>query len=150
MSDMLRLFFLVSDVFPDDIAPTQSIGYLKDAIKRRKKLKLDSMVADERNAIFEVKIAPTESVASLQKAIRDEINCNDLPTNQLTLWKVSIPADADLKENVSKLDFTSQEPLSPMATLSKVFPEPPEEEHLHLVVRLLHAGESRNLIFVFV
>ena len=97
---------------------------------------------------FPVDIAPTLTVGHLKKAIKEEkknvLGSND--ADQLILWKVSIPVDANLNDSLKNLDLTNKEPLNPVDELSEVFPNPLERKHLHIVAQLPHAGESCNLI----
>ena len=58
--------------------------------------------------------------------------------DDLILWKVSILVDHSFKDTISQLkfEFEDGQSLLPMAKLSKVFADAPEENHLHIVVRV--------------
>ena len=95
------------------------------------------------NRVFQVKIESTESVADLMQAIK-EANAPKLDhilSQNLSLWKVSIPDDEGFDQNIRNLNLTSQTPLSATITLSNVFADPPKEEHLHIVMQLSSTGE---------
>jgi hypothetical protein len=84
------------------------------------------------NHIFSVKIASTENVIALKKAIKEEIEntLGHLPADALILCKVSIPADEP-----SKLELVNGRQIWPLEILSDVFPGIPEQAHLHIVVK---------------
>jgi hypothetical protein len=98
---------------------------------------------DDPLLAFPIKIAKSETVGGLKDAIKDKKKpeFDHVAADRLNLWKVSIPDDRSLKENISKLDFYDEQSLSPTAKLSKVFADAPEEMHLHIVVRAPPAGE---------
>ncbi|KAF8325329.1 uncharacterized protein EI90DRAFT_3237184 [Cantharellus anzutake] len=74
---------------------------------------------DGTNHIFLAKIASTESVGTLKEIVREKnkFALEHMDAKTLTLWKVSIPVDDSLKENVKKfppsksISSTSQRPL---------------------------------------
>ncbi|KAF8318072.1 uncharacterized protein EI90DRAFT_3133569 [Cantharellus anzutake] len=70
---------------------------------------------DGANHIFLVKIASTESVGTLKEIIREKnkFALEHMDAKTLTLWKVSIPVDDSLKENVKKVELNDEEMLSP-------------------------------------
>jgi hypothetical protein len=53
----------------------------------------------------------------------------------LILWKVFIPVDKNLDENLGKLDLVDKNSLSPVLRLRKAFPDYLEDNHLHIVAR---------------
>ncbi len=83
---------------------------------------------------FSVKISREEPISELKKAIKAEKQ-NDfagVDADRLKLWKVSIPDDRD--------DLLSnpilQDELLATKEISKYFPDPPLEEHIHVIVKL--------------
>src|SRR5258708_3115374 len=106
------------------------------------------VLGDDPSHIFPIEIAESKTVGGLKKAIKEEKKpeFDHVAADSLDLWKVSIPDDRNLKENIGKLDFDDEQPLSPMAKLSKVFADAPEEMHLHIVVRVPPAGELNNFL----
>lgn len=90
---------------------------------------------DDLNRIFSVKIAPTEKVTDLKEAIKERKKnaFKHVDADALDLWKIAIPFDNGLMENVEKLDFT-QGTLLPMTKLSTLFLDVPVEEQLHVVI----------------
>jgi hypothetical protein len=106
---------------------------------------------DDSGRAFSVKIAKSETVGALKDAIKKKMEhaCDGIDAVLLDLWKVSdsnLPDDRNLKDKISELKLDDKQPLSPMAKLSTVFSEKPEDEHLHIVVRVPPAGE---LVFFF-
>ena len=119
MSDILNLNFWVIGndprrVFPITIAKSETVGGLMDAIK-------DKMMSDTA--------AHTLYLWKVSKILN--VNIDDL-----ILWKVSILVDNDFKDTISQFKFEHGQSLSPMAKLSKVFADEPEESHLHIVVEV--------------
>jgi hypothetical protein len=51
------------------------------------------VIGDEPLSVFPVKIASSETVGTLKKAIKDEMenSCGDLVAKSLMLWKVNCP-----------------------------------------------------------
>jgi hypothetical protein len=100
---------------------------------------------------FSVKMPKSGIVDGLKDAIKKKMEhaCEGVDAVRLDLWKVSdsnLPDDRNLKDKISELKLDDKQPLSPMAKLSTVFSDKPEDEHLHIVVRVPPAGE---LIFFF-
>jgi hypothetical protein len=81
------------------------------------------VLGDDPSRIFSIKIAATETVSALRKAIKDEKKpaLDHVPADTLVLWKVSIPVDKSFKANISKMDLIEEELLSSLDRLSKVF-----------------------------
>jgi len=110
-------------------------------------LELNCLVlGDQRNHIFPVKIAETESVGSLKKAIKEEKRplFNHIAADALELWNVSEPIDQHLENNLEKANFHEKESLSPVDKLSKIFPNLPVEGCLHIVVWCPEDGKLRD------
>ncbi|KAJ8580322.1 hypothetical protein M405DRAFT_778345 [Rhizopogon salebrosus TDB-379] len=100
--------------------------------------KLNCLVSgDEPNHIFEIKIAPTESVSALKELIKEKKKhaFRDVDADRLDIWKVVLPVDETLERNINNLELDPKKSLSPVAKLLKVFSNLPEEEHLHIVVQ---------------
>ena len=104
------------------------------------------VLGHDASRIFLIEIAERKTVGALRKAIKDEKRptFDHVPADTLLLWKVSIPVIQNLTENLSKLDFVDESSLLPVKRLSKVFSEQPEDEHLHIVVRV-PPGELDNV-----
>jgi hypothetical protein len=96
------------------------------------------VLGDGAGQVFSVKIASTESVIALKKAIKDEkmVALQHIDADALTLWKVSIPVDDGFEEKV-KL----QDELLPVKRLSRLFPNQPDDQDLHIVVQFPRDGE---------
>ncbi|KAF9513103.1 hypothetical protein BS47DRAFT_988844 [Hydnum rufescens UP504] len=95
-------------------------------------LKLNCWVYGESpNRIFPVKIPTTETVATLKKAIKEEKQAFQTHgADTLTLWQVSIFVDGQQKPQIPP----HNEALSPLVRLSTLFPDVPQEGHLHIIV----------------
>jgi hypothetical protein len=104
------------------------------------------VLSDDTSHIFPIEIAESKTVGALRKAIKDEKRpaIDHLPADTLVLWKVSIPVNQNLTENLRKLDFVDESSLLPVKKLSKVFSDQPEDEHLHIIVRV-PPGELDNV-----
>ncbi|KAI9448767.1 hypothetical protein BJY52DRAFT_303470 [Lactarius psammicola] len=98
-------------------------------------LELNCLVfSDDPSHIFTIEIMDTKNVSALKKAIKDEKKhaFQHADADALTLWKVSFPADQNLKANVSEL--VDAQLLLPLDELSEVFLESPVRKRLHIVV----------------
>ena len=97
-------------------------------------LALNCLVSgDDPDRIFTIEIAKTKNVGALKKAIKDENEhlFQHVDAKTLVLWKVSLPVDESLKENLINL---SGEKLSlPLDRLSKVFSNV-DDTYLHILV----------------
>ncbi|KAH9066533.1 hypothetical protein EDB87DRAFT_1586638 [Lactarius vividus] len=82
-------------------------------------------------------VPSTMSVGSLKVVIKDNNKpaFDHIVANTLTLWQVSVPADGDLKLELSKLNLADERSLSPTQVLSSVFLHPILREQVHIVVR---------------
>ena len=58
----------------------------------------------------------------------------------LDLWKISIPADGNLKKNLDNLELAYGASLLPVEELQKVFSLECAKEHVHIVIKV-PAGE---------
>ena len=96
------------------------------------------------NDVFSVKIADTASVGGLIETVNKHV-FQHVDAECLALWNVSIPGDINFEEKINNLDLANKEPLPHVLKLSEVFPDPPEEEHLHIIVRSPPAGECQGL-----
>ena len=110
------------------------------------------VLGHDASHIFPIEIAENKTVGALRKAIKDEKEhaFQHVDADNLILWQVSIPVNRNLTENISKLDFVDDGSLLPVKRLSGVFSDPPEDEHLHIVVRVPPAGEYELLAFVII
>jgi hypothetical protein len=93
------------------------------------------VLGDDHSHVFPVKIADTKTVSSLKEVIKDN-NMHIFQwfnTKHLLLWRVSIPIDDALGENVNNAKLTDKGSFSPVDRLSKVFSNVPEEGYLHII-----------------
>jgi hypothetical protein len=70
----------------------------------------------------------------------------DADADSLVLWKVSIPVDRSLKQNIGNHSFADEDLLSPVDELSEVFSEGLSQKHLHIVIKAPPVGQSEDLI----
>jgi hypothetical protein len=79
---------------------------------------------DGTSHIFPVEIASSKSVDALKEAIKEKkVALQHVDADALALWKVSIPVDYSLEENV-KARLKDAKTLSPMDILSDIFLDP--------------------------
>jgi hypothetical protein len=90
---------------------------------------------DDPNHVFPVKIAETESVATLKTYIKQEkqVAFEHVDANDLKLWHASIADDNAFKDNVSKI-VREETMLSPMDMLSEFFSVVRPRKHLDIIV----------------
>jgi len=101
-------------------------------------INLNCWIYDEDPArIFPVEIAATKIVGAPKKAIKHEKRpaFDHVPADALDLWRVAIPADKNLEENLKKLNLDDVQPLSPFAKLASLFADHPLDDHLDIVVK---------------
>ncbi len=85
---------------------------------------------------FSVKISREEPISELKKAIKAEKQ-NDfagVDADRLKLWNVTIPGDQD--DQLRNLILQDSDELLAIRKISKYFPDPPLEEHIHVIVKL--------------
>jgi hypothetical protein len=88
---------------------------------------------------FSVKVQKNDTVDDLKKLIKREKHprFEDIAADELNLWAVSVPVDdtTALKELAleNNKDKGIQE-LHPVKKISKVFPDEPPDEHIHVIV----------------
>ncbi|PKK63104.1 hypothetical protein RhiirC2_855241 [Rhizophagus irregularis] len=84
---------------------------------------------------FEVDIEKDKSVSKLKEAIKAKKQ-NDfagVDADKLKLWKVEIGGD-HLDDQLRILKLNGKDELSAIKKISKYFPDPPTEEHIHVIV----------------
>jgi hypothetical protein len=110
------------------------------------------VLGHDASHVFSIEIGESKTIGALRKAIKDEKEhaFQHVDADALLLWKVSIPVNRSLHENLSKLDFVDKGSLLPVKRLSGVFSDQLEDEHLHIVVRVPSAGECELLSFVII
>jgi len=83
---------------------------------------------------FSVKISRDEPISELKGAIKakNPQTFANVDTKDIKLWKVTIPGDQD--DQLRNLSLEGNEELSAIKKISKYFPDPPPEEHIHVLV----------------
>ena len=78
------------------------------------------VLGHDPSRIFPIEIAEGKTVGALKDAIKDkkEHAFQHVDADALLLWKVSIPVDRNVTENLSKLNFVDDESLLPVEELS--------------------------------
>jgi hypothetical protein len=112
-------------------------------------LELNCLVlGDDSSNIFPVKIESTESVGTLKDAIKEkkQERFKSVDADSIVLWKVSITDDDGLQQQIEGLNLVEEQSLRrPAARLSKIFSDPVEDEHVHILVRPPPARECSSL-----
>ncbi|EGN98654.1 hypothetical protein SERLA73DRAFT_181211 [Serpula lacrymans var. lacrymans S7.3] len=92
-------------------------------------------------SIFNVKISSSETVSNLRDVIKN-VNTNKLrnvDASDLDLYSICLPDDEQLEGTLSLWDDSEEKkltrPLKGLDKISKVFSEPPKEDHLHIIVQ---------------
>lgn len=91
---------------------------------------------DPTNCIFPVRTTSTETVAALKEVIKRkrEHQFHDVDADDLVLWRISLPLNDELQENIKSLNLALIQSLLPRATLLELSSELPiKEQHLHIV-----------------
>jgi Crinkler effector protein N-terminal domain len=94
--------------------------------------------SEDPEAFFQVKVSSTDTVYSLQKAIKNEkpVAFHDVDPYNLALYKPKAPISIPFQvERLRKFILSENgEMLYRMYRLSNVFPEPPPEYDIHVIV----------------
>ncbi|KAH9066509.1 hypothetical protein EDB87DRAFT_430532 [Lactarius vividus] len=100
-------------------------------------LKINCLVFND-HSVFEVRIKATDTISYFKNVIKHQ-NKNafrHIDAKDLVLWQGSIPMDDVLKVELRKLELVDKSSSSVLRTLSEIFPEPPIERCIHIVVNL--------------
>jgi len=91
---------------------------------------------DDPSHVFTIEIEGTKNVSALKDAIKDKNKhaFEHVDAHALNLWQVSIPVANGFEENVTKVELTKDEALSPLRKISQVFADQPDGAHLHIIV----------------
>ncbi|KAI5982877.1 hypothetical protein EDD15DRAFT_2377107 [Pisolithus albus] len=94
------------------------------------------ILGDDPSKIFYVEILNTESVTALKTLIKKKLSpkLNHVAITDLTVWKVSLPADA-ITQELTAADVPVQ-PLCSVTRLSSIFNEAPVDEYVHILVQV--------------
>ncbi|KAI5992722.1 hypothetical protein EDD15DRAFT_2368000 [Pisolithus albus] len=94
------------------------------------------ILGDDPSKIFDVKIPRTESVSALKNLIKKTLSpkLNHVAIADLTVWKVSLPADA-ITQELTAADVPGQ-PLCSVTRMSSIFNEAPVDEYVHILVQV--------------
>ena len=97
---------------------------------------------DFKSCIFEVHINEDKTVSNLRDAIKEVIRpkFDNVPTNELVLWKNSVPINRDLKKTVEALNLNNDFLLQPLEVLSNVFSDL-VENNVHIIIDRPLSGE---------
>jgi len=87
--------------------------------------------------VFSITIDRAETVSVLRELVINKNRLNQ-PARHLRLWKVSIPDGGEKALQLQHLPNCNA--LRPMWKISKVFPEEPPEESIHIIVDRWDAG----------
>lgn len=137
-------------IFLPELPPVSDLNITSDSLL----LEINCLVHGKPHShIFPVKIAGTETVGMLKKAIKDEKKppFDHVPADTLVLWKVAFPVNESLDGNLT--NFLDKESLLPVHGLSKVFSDMPKEEYLHIIVKgpsieAIEPGEANDKLVV--
>jgi len=95
------------------------------------------VLGDYPSRVFPVNIDSSETIGDLKDAIKAKKSpiFNDVSADMLDLFKVSIAADDMFKNGTDGNKFEDTRSLRPTSKLSRVFPEPLLDDHIHVVVK---------------
>jgi hypothetical protein len=84
---------------------------------------------------FPVHIDANSLIGDLKEAIKAKTpqTFANVDAKDIKLWKVSIPGD-HLDDQLKNLKLNDSDELSAIKKISKYFPDPPAEEHIHVLV----------------
>ena len=104
------------------------------------------MRGDPKNCAFTVHSInhdEDKTVSNLRDAIKEVIRpkFDDIPANELVLWKNSVPINCDLKKTVEALNLNNDFFLQPLEILSNVFSDL-VKNNIHIIIDRRLSGES--------
>ncbi|KAG0258894.1 hypothetical protein DFQ27_004402 [Actinomortierella ambigua] len=107
------------------------------------------LVDGEANA-FSVEIDPTKPVDALKKLIKAAVTprFDDIASNKLTLWKVSIPIVRKNKPKISLVNVPEKEVLDEADYIAGVFAETPPERTILIMVQRPPTDRASETEFV--
>jgi len=107
------------------------------------------ILGDDPNDIFPVEIDSSKSIGNLKDVIKAKKSptFNNISADKLRLWKVSIAADDVFENSIDGNNFEDTTSLRPTNKLSRVFPEPLLDDHIHIVVRSPEGPFTSNIHF---
>jgi hypothetical protein len=93
-------------------------------------------MSSQTASAFAVDIDREKLVSHLKKVIKAEKykTFHGVEADELKLWKVTIPGDQD--DQLRNLILQDSDELLAIRKISKYFPDPPLEEHIHIIVKL--------------
>ncbi|KAG8813639.1 hypothetical protein FRC17_001475, partial [Serendipita sp. 399] len=95
---------------------------------------------------FSVTIQPKATIDELKKNIKDETRTlANVDHKRLLLYKVNIPDDDSLMETAMKFTLDPKSVLKATKRLSTIFPEPPPEDAVHLLVNISNKAPPKIL-----
>ncbi|KAF8329975.1 uncharacterized protein EI90DRAFT_3061127 [Cantharellus anzutake] len=92
------------------------------------------LLGDDASQVFPVAISKTATVGILKIAIKEQktVAFQHVDANDLALWKVSIPVDDGFDANV---ELENKPALLPVKRLSRLFPDQPDDQDLHIIIQ---------------
>lgn len=90
-----------------------------------------------QHGIFPVNVKPTDKVLNLRLAICNMIKAEDL--RKLRLWKASFPINSEFDKKVGDISESMDDAavLTPLSTISTIFPSPLLTDCVHIFVKVL-------------
>ncbi|KAF9218832.1 hypothetical protein BS17DRAFT_761849 [Gyrodon lividus] len=94
------------------------------------------VLGQDAGRLFSIEIPETKSIEHLQEVIKEKKSADvgHVDAKDLVLYKISLPDDERLGDELKKLRLHGVQPLRPMDKLSDVFSDPLREKHLHIAV----------------
>ncbi|KAG2045763.1 hypothetical protein BDR06DRAFT_1015318 [Suillus hirtellus] len=111
-------------------------------------LKLNCIVlGDNPHCIFPLNIEWTEIVGDLKEVIKEKKRpeFDHVATDCLELWKVDLPINEMIEQNLNNLTLDPMKSLSPVDEMVEIFPDAPLHKYLHIIIQCLPAVSSRLL-----
>ncbi|KAG1893517.1 uncharacterized protein F5891DRAFT_985860 [Suillus fuscotomentosus] len=112
------------------------------------RLKLNCIVlGDNPRRIFPVDIERTEIVGDLKEVIKDKKRpeFDHVATDRLELWKVDLPINEMIEQNLNNLTLDPMKSLSPVDEMVEIFPDAPPRKYLHIIIQCPPAVSSGPL-----
>jgi hypothetical protein len=100
---------------------------------------------------FSIKTPSNNTVDDLKNLIktRKSPEFDDVAADKLKLWRVSIPITDEDEVPIVLNSFDEKKKLGPATRLSRVFPEDPPEETIHIIVQRPLLPQSGDVLMRF-
>ncbi|KAG2053973.1 hypothetical protein BDR06DRAFT_1008163 [Suillus hirtellus] len=91
-----------------------------------------------------------EIVGDLKEVIKNKKRpvFDHVATDRLELWKVDLPIDEMIQQNLNNLTLDPMKSLSPVDEIIEIFPDTPPCKYLHMIIQCPPAVVDRQIAYL--